>query len=520
MMGRAIPLRGSPGQGGLGRVGRMTIRGRPWARSLHLLLLGAVLLFTTAVYLPSLTEWFSRHDFIHLRGAAQTPALDYVRAIFTPGDGGNSIFATGDLYRPIYYLSFLATYPLFGLDPLGYRLVNLALHLTNIVLVFLLGRRLTGSPWAGLLAAAFFGIHPTLDDSVAWISSITDLLMGFFYLSFLLLFIQALDTPGVRGLGLYVLSLLAGTLALLTREPGVTFPLAAFGYYYLVHKSPRHVLKPATWLAWLPFALVVLGYGIMRWSIGRSQGGPITEGEYDLGWHIPLNIFRYLTRVALPVGAEGWRGLEPLLKGLGAIALLRLSDHYLFKGSKGLRFVVLWSYVALVPVTLMVWEGWLASRYLYLPLAGFAVLIGAFVAQLPSLLPPLRPALGRAGLALGIAVLAVLLATQTVRNEDGLSRITEDSHSFITRLRAAHPDLALGDTLYVLNPPRTMQFGDDDFFFRPAVQLFFGPVRVIYVAKERATETLASLEPGAKVFDYRSLAPPSSEGPPRAQLGR
>jgi len=194
----------------------MTIRGRPWARSLHLLLLGAVLLFTTAVYLPSLTEWFSRHDFIHLRGAAQTPALDYVRAIFTPGDGGNSIFATGDLYRPIYYLSFLATYPLFGLDPLGYRLVNLALHLTNIVLVFLLGRRLTGSPWAGLLAAAFFGIHPTLDDSVAWISSITDLLMGFFYLSFLrFLSIQILiqlkiAVPGLKRTQISLYSSLVG----------------------------------------------------------------------------------------------------------------------------------------------------------------------------------------------------------------------------------------------------------------------------------------------------------------------
>ncbi len=189
----------------------MIARGSFSTRHLPVLVLGAILLFTTAVYLPSLTDWFSRHDFIHLRGAAQTPALDYVRTIFTPGDGGNSIFATGDLYRPIYYLSFLATYPLFGLDPLGYRLVNLALHLANIVLVFLLARRLTGSPWAGLLAAAFFGVHPTLDDSVAWISSITDLLMGFFYLSFLLLFIQALDTPGLQGLGLYLLSLLAGT---------------------------------------------------------------------------------------------------------------------------------------------------------------------------------------------------------------------------------------------------------------------------------------------------------------------
>ena len=83
-------------------------------------------------------------------------------------------------YWPVTYTTFWAEHLVWGLDPVGYHAVNVALHAANAMLVLALLRRL-GVPGAWF-AAAVFAVHPMHVDSVVWAIERKDVLSALFYL--------------------------------------------------------------------------------------------------------------------------------------------------------------------------------------------------------------------------------------------------------------------------------------------------------------------------------------------------
>ena len=79
-------------------------------------------------------------------------------------------------YVPFSSLSLAIDYKIWGLDPFGYHLTNLLLHLINTLLVFWLVRRLAHRLIPALIAALLFGVHPIHVESVAWVSERKDVL--------------------------------------------------------------------------------------------------------------------------------------------------------------------------------------------------------------------------------------------------------------------------------------------------------------------------------------------------------
>jgi hypothetical protein len=71
-------------------------------------------------------------------------------------------YPDGHYYRPLMNLSFALDYALWGLEPLGYHLSDLAMLLANALLIACLARRFFGAGFAlaGAWAALVFTLHP------------------------------------------------------------------------------------------------------------------------------------------------------------------------------------------------------------------------------------------------------------------------------------------------------------------------------------------------------------------------
>ena len=107
---------------------------------------------------------------------------------FTTGHAAN--------WHPLTWLSLMLDYQLFGNDPRGYHAVNLALHIGNVVLVFVVLSRMTGAIARSALVAALFAVHPLRVESVAWVAERKDVLCALFGLAAIAAYASWVRSPG------------------------------------------------------------------------------------------------------------------------------------------------------------------------------------------------------------------------------------------------------------------------------------------------------------------------------------
>lgn len=125
-------------------------------------------------------------------------------------------------YWPLVYTSFWVERRLWGLNPAGYHLVNVVLHLVNALLLWRLLSRLE-APGAWLVAAVF-AVHPVHVESVAWVIERKDLLSGLFYLTACLVWTRGGALPRLWSRD-YSLSLGLFALGMLCKSIVVTLPV-------------------------------------------------------------------------------------------------------------------------------------------------------------------------------------------------------------------------------------------------------------------------------------------------------
>ncbi|MFA7369385.1 MAG: hypothetical protein WC334_07050, partial [Kiritimatiellales bacterium] len=85
-------------------------------------------------------------------------------------------------YYPFCTISFMLDSSVYGLNPFGFHLTNVLLHMANAGLLFLVLRRMTGSVWRSALVTAFFAFHPLRVESVVWVTERKDVLSGLFFM--------------------------------------------------------------------------------------------------------------------------------------------------------------------------------------------------------------------------------------------------------------------------------------------------------------------------------------------------
>ena len=233
-----------------------------WRIYLFVLLLAAV---TILAYRPAWNGGFLWDDDAYVTNNELLTAPDGLRRIWFSFDSPSQYF-------PLVYTTFRIERALWGLNPAGYHVVNVLLHVANALLVWrLLARLRVPGAW---LAGAIFALHPVQVESVAWITERKNVLMGFFFLLTLLSWVEFLDQQTTRRWRLYLLALVLYALALLSKTTACTLPAALLLILWLRKKS----VTKGTLLQVVPFVVLGIAMGLLTiWWERYHQGtrGPL-----------------------------------------------------------------------------------------------------------------------------------------------------------------------------------------------------------------------------------------------------
>jgi len=291
----------------------------------------------------------------------------------------NTFGSESDLFRPLTKIAYFGVmHGLFGLNPLPYHLVSLAIHVLNTLLVFVLLRRFRIERIPALVATALFAFHVGFFDVVAWISCIQQLAGQAFMLAGLILGVRAVDTK--RPL-LVVLAASAYVLALLSLEQTYALPLLLFLYAYTKEKvgparnrAGRALRDTAPYLA-----LMVLYLVYMAASKGVPEEGPY---KYRIGANVITNLFTYLDWVF------AFSVVMPFVVDVSSTGLTSahvvLAILLIYSLAKGRKRVVIFStaYYVLTILPLLFLEGHAFYLHNYIPSVGVLCLMAPVVEDL------------------------------------------------------------------------------------------------------------------------------------------
>src|SRR5262252_7628323 len=367
----------------------------------------AVLVLVTAVaYLPTLANGFVNFDDIEnfisnraYRGLGWTQ----LRWMFTTWNLGGLI--------PLTWVTLGFDYVIWGMDPTGYHLTSLVLHLLgSLVFYFVLLRllRIALEPGEGnrtalrlgaLVGALLFSVHPLRVESVAWITERRDVLSGLFTFLSVLAYLRAWSARTGERLERrwYLASLAFFAYALLSKAMAVTLPvvLVLLDVYPLrrfraFSRGGLRVLARNLLVEKLPFGLLALACVVVTVLVARGNDAMAPLERWSLLDRLFLAVHSaafYLWKTIAPVNLSIMYQLPERLDRAAWpfiaawVCVLAVSAVCLALARRFPALLIVWTtyLVMLAPVSGLVQTGWqmTADRYSYMPCLGWAALAGA-----------------------------------------------------------------------------------------------------------------------------------------------
>jgi Flp pilus assembly protein TadD len=277
------------------------------------------------------------------------------------------------------------------LDSAYFHTVNVGLHTINVLLVYLLLRRLVRNDLASFGGALLFSIHPLQVESVAWIAELRGQLSSVFCLLALLSYIRSRDLAASKSQrAFYALALVLTAIALLAKPSAVTVPLAALAIDLILLGGDWRSALART----VPWILLVCPFILITHNVQ-----PVTGDAMTAIWQRPFiagdALAFYVGKVFVPIKLAINYGRKPHL-------VLAHWWGYVMILAVGLLKLLSWIARKTRPA---IWLGWLlfclfllpelglvpfvyqhfstvADRYAYLSMLGAALIVADCLSRL------------------------------------------------------------------------------------------------------------------------------------------
>jgi tetratricopeptide (TPR) repeat protein len=334
------------------------------------------------------------------------------------------LVTTGDIFpisgsRPVMIFSLALDYRFGKLNPLGYHVTNLILHVLCVFGVALLAYELIHKWFAAGFAGAFFAVLPGHAEAVIALLGRSDLLATLFVIAGFLCYTQYANRK-IKSIFIYLASVIMYIFACLSKETGLVLVFIIVGYEFFVRRNRsvrQFILKT------LPFVAVATIYLIYRgWILhGNTAGLEWWGGSAAKDFLMMLEVYaRYWRILILPVVLSPMH-MVPVPTGFfnfgiffgsilvaGTVVLTVIAQ----KKSAGVGFFVFWFIAALLPVAniLPIPGMIMAERWLYMPTVGLCALAGLGAVTLSEKAGSGGRRLWRGGLALLLILYGVRVA--------------------------------------------------------------------------------------------------------------
>lgn len=182
---------------------------------------------------------------------------------------------TGEIfYRPMLMLSFMLDMHTSGLNPLGYHLTNLVLHIFCVLLVYNFFIILNVNQTLSFLLSLVFCIHPVTLHAVVWVPGRNDLLLCLFLVLSLIGLVKYLQVKKMKYL---LLHLICFVLTLFTKENAALLPFVYLGITYMFDSSLRK--KAVLGVLWvvIPLGWYLLKKNIVDFPLQSTEGTAVTS---------------------------------------------------------------------------------------------------------------------------------------------------------------------------------------------------------------------------------------------------
>ena len=337
-------------------------------------------------------------------------------------------------WHPMTWLSHMLDYQLFGLHPKGQYLTNLFLHISSVLILFIVLLRMTGALWQSGFVAAMFAIHPLNVESVAWIAERKNVLSTLFWLMTIWAYICYAQRPTIKRYGLVFLFFSLGLMSkpMLATLPFVLllldyWPLRRFQFEQEIDHTETLEINTAKKsrafrlvLEKTPLFVLTIGLSIVTVRLQKIAGAITSLDVFPLQARITnatVSYLEYLGKMiwpselsilyphpgnALPL----WQGV---LCGMVLVGITIFSIKLIRKAP---YFAVGWFWYlgTLVPVIGIVQVGVqaMANRFAYIPLIGIFIIVAWGV---PELISKWRYKEKILSVSVGIIILTLLITT-------------------------------------------------------------------------------------------------------------